>query len=140
MPVRQESCRCRWRPSDSLPAGITKPRFATGTGLARPSLVVMTYSIKFVGTEFVRLRIDGNLDATTVPDLEPMLARLVARQPWDGGAGTLAAAIARHHRGGRLDPLLQRLRMSGCHFTVTGLHDQPLAVFRLLRLDESWGI
>ena len=42
----------------------------------------MSISIKFVGTDFVRLRIDGNLDVTTVPELEPTLARLVARQPW----------------------------------------------------------
>ena len=40
---------------------------------------------------------------------------------------------------GALIRFYKRLRMGGCHFTVSGLRDQPLAVFRLLRLDERLG-
>ena len=99
----------------------------------------MTYSIKFVGTEFVRLRIDGNLNAATVPDLEPMLARLVARQPWAVELELSRLRLIDTIGVGALIRFYKRLRMSGCHFTVTGLHDQPLTVFRLLRLDERLG-
>ncbi len=99
----------------------------------------MRYSIKFVGTEFVRLRIDGELDATTVPDLEPMLTRLVARQPWQVELALSRLAMIDTIGVGAVIRFFKRLRTSGCHLTVSGLHDQPLAVFRLLGLDEKLG-
>jgi anti-sigma B factor antagonist len=99
----------------------------------------MSLSIKFVGTEFVRLRIDGKLDVMTVPELEPMLASLVARQPWQVELELSRLRMLDTVGVGALIRFYKRLRMGGCAFTVTGLRDQPLAVFRLLRLDERWG-
>jgi anti-sigma B factor antagonist len=96
----------------------------------------MSVSIKLVGTEFVRLRIDGKLDVTTVPELEPTLARLVARQPWQVELELSRLRMLDTVGLGALIRFYKRLRMGGCTFTVTGLRDQPLAVFRLLRLDE----
>ncbi len=99
----------------------------------------MTYSIKVIGADFVRLRIDGKLDATTVRDLEPMLARLVARRPWDVELELSGLRWLDTTGVGALIRFYRRLRMNGCHFTVSGLRDQPLVVFRLLRLDERLG-
>jgi len=89
--------------------------------------------------EFVSLRIDGKLDATTVPDLEPTLARLVAREPWQVELDLSRLRMIDSIGVGALIRFCKRLRLSGCHFTVSGLHDQPLTVFRLLRLDEKMG-
>lgn len=99
----------------------------------------MTYSIKFVGTEFVRLRIDGNLDATIAAELEPTLARLVAREPWQVYLDLSRLRMIDTVGVGALIRFYKRLRMGGCHLSVSGLHDQPLSVFRLLRLDERLG-
>lgn len=99
----------------------------------------MSISIKFVGADFVRLRIDGNLDVTTVPELEPTLARLVARQPWQVELELSRLRMLDTVGVGALIRFYKRLRIGGCYVTVSGLRDQPLAVFRLLRLDERLG-
>ena len=85
------------------------------------------------------LRIDGELDVTTVPQLQQMLAELVARQPWQVELELSRLRMIDTIGVGALMRFYKRLRMGGCRFTVSGLRDQPLAVFRLLRLDERLG-
>lgn len=100
---------------------------------------MISYSIKFRGTEFIRLRVDGKLDITTVGELERILATLVAREPWHVELELSRLRMLDTAGVGALIRFYKRLRMGGCHFTVSGLRDQPLAVFRLLRLDERLG-
>jgi anti-sigma B factor antagonist len=109
-----------------------------GIDLAHP-VPVMWLSIKLLDTGVLRLKIGGQLDVTTIPDLEPMLDSLVAREPWQvelelsrlrmiDGIGV--RALVRFHR---------RLHARGCLVTVTGLREQPLTVFRLFRLEHQLG-
>ena len=36
--------------------------------------------------------------------------------------------------------LYKRVRANGGHVTVTGARDQPLAIFKLLRMDKVFGL
>ena len=99
----------------------------------------MWFSIKFVGTEFVRLedrrqarRHDGHGPRADA-------GRLVAREPWQVELDLSRLRMIDTIGVGALIRFYKRLRMGGCHLTISGLHDQPLTVFRLLRLDERLG-
>lgn len=99
----------------------------------------MWFSIRRVGTGSIRLIIAGNLDVTTVPDLKPMLARLGARQPSQVEIELSRLRMIDTFGVGALIGFYKRSRMSGGVVTLCGLRDQPLTVFRLLRLHERLG-
>jgi anti-sigma B factor antagonist len=99
----------------------------------------MRCSIKLVGTGSLRLSIGGELDVTTIPELEPMLTRLVDREPWQVELELSRLRMIDSTGVGALVRFSKRLRACGCLLAVSGLRDQPLAVFRLLRLDGKLG-
>jgi anti-sigma B factor antagonist len=99
----------------------------------------MWFSIQFVGTDFLRMRVDGTLDVTTVPVLEPVLVRLVDRRPWQVELDLSRLRTIDIVGAGTLLGFYKRVRASGSVFTWSGLRDQPLAVFRLLWLDRDFG-
>jgi anti-sigma B factor antagonist len=82
------------------------------------------------------LRIAGSLDAMTTPELRPTIEELVA-----GRAARVVVDLARlelidSSGVGAIVSLYKRLRAQGGRLTVRGVRDQPLAIFRLLRLDR----
>ena len=97
----------------------------------------MWFSVKLLGEGSVRLSIVGQLDGATLSDLEPMLARLSARQPWQLELDLSRLRMIDSIGVGGLVRFWKRLRACGSFVTVTGLRDQPLAVFRLLRLEQG---
>jgi anti-sigma B factor antagonist len=99
----------------------------------------MWFSIRRVGTGSIRLMIAGNLDVTTVPDLEPMLARLGARQPSQVEVELSRLRMIDTFGVGALIGFYKRSRLSGGVATLRGLRDQPLTLFRLLRLHGKLG-
>ena len=106
--------------------------------LAQP--VVLSYSIKMVAIGFLRLGVGGNLDVNSIGDLESMLDRLLAREPWRVELDLSRLELIDSTGVGALVRLSKRLKAFGCLVTVRGLHAQPLAVFRLLGLDRRlWG-
>lgn len=93
------------------------------------------FSIK-LNTETLRLSIGGDLDGTTLPDLETMLDRIVTREPWQVEMELSRLRMIDTIGVGALVRFSKRLRLSGCLLIVTGLRDQPALVFRLLGLDR----
>src|SRR5262245_57124147 len=85
------------------------------------------------------LRIEGSLDAMSTPELRPsmeaLVAERVARVTLDLGELRLIDSSG----VGALVSLYKRMRAQGCKVRVRGLRDQPLAIFRLLRLDRVFG-
>jgi anti-sigma B factor antagonist len=84
----------------------------------------------------VVLKLIGSLDAMTAPELLPTIDRLVAERrnritvDLEGldliDSSGVAAIVA----------LYKRTRSNGGRVTVTGARDQPLAIFKLLRMDR----
>ena len=96
----------------------------------------MTFTISFAEDGVARLSIEGELDALTVAELRLDLERLLARQPSRIDVDLARLRMVDSSGVGALVSLYKRSRAQGGTVVVTGLRDQPLAIFRLLRLDR----
>jgi anti-sigma B factor antagonist len=96
----------------------------------------MTFSISVSPDRINYLAISGALDAETASQLEPMLDALFVhafpRVEIDLSELRMIDSIG----VGVLVAVYKRLRARGAALTFRGLSDQPLALFRLLRLDR----
>lgn len=86
------------------------------------------------------LRIDGVLDAVTAPPLRPAIDALVEERR----RSVTVDLSALHHIDssgvGVVVSLYKRCREYGGSVRVRGLRDQPLSIFRLLRLDRVFDL
>ena len=99
----------------------------------------ITFSRDDQGDETV-LRVGGTLDAMTAPELMPTVDGIVEDQCKKvlvdlGGldlidSSGVAAIVA----------LYKRVRAQGGRVTVSGARDQPLAIFKLLRMDRVFSL
>jgi anti-sigma B factor antagonist len=96
----------------------------------------MTFSISTDDKGVTRLAIEGELDAITVSDLRSDLDRLLARRPGRIEVDLSRLRMVDSSGVGALVSLYKRVRAQGGDVVVTGLRDQPLAIFKLLRLDR----
>jgi len=96
----------------------------------------MTFSISTTEAGVTRLAIEGELDAVTVSDLRGELEKLLARRPARVEIDLSLLRMVDSSGVGALVSLYKRVRAQGGDVVVTGLRDQPLAIFRLLRLDR----
>ena len=96
----------------------------------------MTYEISTAKDGSAKLAIRGELDAITVSDLRSDLDRLLARRPGRIEVDLSRLRMVDSSGVGALVSLYKRVRAQGGHVKVTGLQDQPLAIFKLLRLDR----
>ena len=96
----------------------------------------MTFSISTTEAGVTRLAIEGELDAVTVSDLRGELEKLLSRRPARVEIDLSLLRMVDSSGVGALVSLYKRVRAQGGDVVVTGLRDQPLAIFRLLRLDR----
>jgi anti-sigma B factor antagonist len=96
----------------------------------------MTYEISTTADGTTRLSIRGELDALSVPDLRPEIDGLIARRLPRVEVDLSHLRMIDSSGVGAVVSLYKRSRAQGGHVQVTGLQDQPLAIFRLLRLDR----
>ncbi|HXU64427.1 MAG TPA: STAS domain-containing protein [Polyangia bacterium] len=82
------------------------------------------------------LAIEGELDAVTVSDLRPDLEKLVKAKPTLVEVDLSTLRMVDSSGVGALVSLYKRVRAQGGSVVIKGLRDQPLAIFRLLRLDR----
>jgi anti-sigma B factor antagonist len=99
----------------------------------------MTFERKDNGDETV-LRIEGSLDAMSTPELRPVIDALVAERRPSVTLNLSTLRLIDSSGVGAIVSLYKRLRAQGGQVTVKGLRDQPLAIFRLLRLDRVFAI
>jgi anti-sigma B factor antagonist len=95
----------------------------------------MTFSRTDSAQETV-LRIEGALDAVSAPDLRPTLDAMVAEQRHRVVVDLTNLRLIDSSGVGALVGLYKRIKAQGGRVTVVGVRDQPLAIFRLLRLDR----
>jgi anti-sigma B factor antagonist len=82
------------------------------------------------------LRIAGELDAVTVPDLRNTVETLVAERQSRIVVDLSDLRLIDSTGVGRLVFLYKKAKEYGGVVTVRGLRDQPAAIFKLLRLDR----
>lgn len=99
----------------------------------------MTFERNDNGEETV-LRIEGSLDAMSTPELRPVIDALVTEKRPRVTLNLSALRLIDSSGVGAIVSLYKRLRAQGGQVTVKGLKDQPLAIFRLLRLDRVFAL
>src|SRR5262245_32587462 len=82
------------------------------------------------------LRIEGELDALTVSDLRATLDELAAEGNKRIVVDLSALRLIDSSGVGALVSLYKRVTAQGGTMVIEGAHDQPLAIFRLLKLDR----
>ena len=83
-----------------------------------------------------QLVIEGELDAVSVSELRPDLEKLVKSKPTSVEVDLSSLRMVDSSGVGALVSLYKRVRAQGGSVVIKGLRDQPLAIFRLLRLDR----
>jgi anti-sigma B factor antagonist len=96
----------------------------------------MTFSISVNEAGVLRLAIGGELDVVSVTDLRGEIEGLLAREPRRLEVDLSSLRMLDSSGVGALVSLYKRVRASGGEVVIVGLRDQPLAIFRLLRLDR----
>lgn len=96
--------------------------------------MTVTISAKEAGT--ARIKIEGELDTVTVPDLRNQIDKLVADEPKRVEVDLSTLRMLDSSGVGALVSLYKRVRAYSGEIVMIGLRDQPLAIFRLLRLDR----
>jgi anti-sigma B factor antagonist len=86
--------------------------------------------------EETTLKIDGTLDAVTAPELRPTLDAIVAEGKKHITVELSNLRLIDSSGVGVLVSLFKRVRANGGDVRLVGLRDQPLAIFKLLRLDR----
>ena len=82
------------------------------------------------------LRIVGELDAVTVPDIRPSVDALVAERQSRIVVDLSGLRLIDSMGVGRLVCLYKKAKEYGGVMSVQGVRDQPLSIFKLLRLDR----
>ena len=99
----------------------------------------MTFSRTDNGADTV-LRIEGVLDAVTAPEIRPTIDALIAEKRQTISVDLTALRLIDSSGVGAIVSLFKRAKAYGGNVTVVGLKDQPLAIFRLLRLDRVFSL
>jgi anti-sigma B factor antagonist len=97
----------------------------------------MTFTISTADDGTARLSMEGELDAVSVSELRADMEKLLARQPSRIDVDLSRLRMVDSSGVGALVSLYKRSRAQGGTVVVTGLRDQPLAIFRLLKLDRG---
>lgn len=88
----------------------------------------------------VVLQISGSLDALSTPELRPVIEALVAERKPTVTVDLSHLRLIDSSGVGAIVSLYKRMKAVGSTVEVMGLKDQPLAIFRLLRLDRVFSI
>jgi anti-sigma B factor antagonist len=99
----------------------------------------MTFSRTDNGADTV-LKIEGVLDAVTAPEIRPTIDALIAEKRAAISVDLTALRLIDSSGVGAIVSLFKRAKAYGGNVTVAGLKDQPLAIFRLLRLDRVFSL
>jgi anti-sigma B factor antagonist len=99
----------------------------------------MKHSRKDNGDETV-LTIEGTLDAVTAPELRSVVDDLVNESRKEVTLDLASLRLIDSSGVGVIVSLFKRVRANGGQVRITGLRDQPRAIFRLLRLDRVFPV
>ncbi len=95
----------------------------------------MNFTRKDNGTT-TQIRIEGALDALSTLEIRPTIEALIEEKRSRVEVDLHALRLIDSSGVGALISLYKRLRANGGELVITGLRDQPLAIFKLLRLER----
>jgi len=95
----------------------------------------MTFTVSTINAGVMRLAVEGELDAVTVPDLRKEIDKLAAATPKRVEIDLSSLRMVDSSGVGAIVSLFKRVKANGGDVVVTGAREQPLAVFKLLKLD-----
>jgi anti-sigma B factor antagonist len=90
--------------------------------------------------EVSTLQVAGTLDVLTAPELMPTIDQLVGEKRKRVAVDLSGLDLIDSSGVAALVALYKRIRAVGGQVTVTGARDQPLAIFKLLRMDKVFSI
>lgn len=82
------------------------------------------------------LRVEGELDALSAPTLRPTIDGILAESPKTVVVDLSGLRMIDSSGVGAIVSLYKRLRATGGDFRLDGLAGQPLAIFKVLKLDR----
>ena len=91
---------------------------------------------KDVSGSTTTLKIRGELDATTTPDIRPALDEIASQSPKRVVVDLSSLRLIDSSGVGGIVSLFKRVRAAGGHFEVLGVCGQPSSIFKVLRLDR----
>jgi anti-sigma B factor antagonist len=86
------------------------------------------------------IHIGGALDAMTAPELRPTIDELVQERRATVVVDLSALDLIDSSGVAVIVSLYKRVRAAGGEVRVTGVRDQPLAIFKLLRMDRVFAL
>jgi anti-sigma B factor antagonist len=87
-----------------------------------------------------RLTVRGSLDINTAPQLSEEIDRIVAHKPAKVVVDLSPLDLIDSSGVAALVKLYKNIRSVGGSLVVTGARDQPLAIFKLLRMDKVFNL
>lgn len=99
----------------------------------------MKYTRTDNGEETV-LEIEGTLDAVTAPEIRAVVDQLVTERRRSVTLELTSLRLIDSSGVGVIVSLFKRIRADGGQVKINGVRDQPLAIFRLLRLDRVFPV
>ena len=86
------------------------------------------------------LTIRGSLDINTAPALAEEIDKIIATKPPKVGVDLAALDLIDSSGVAALVKLYKGIRAAGGNVTISGARDQPLAIFKLLRMDKVFNL
>jgi anti-sigma B factor antagonist len=86
------------------------------------------------------VRVRGELDALSAPELRPLIERLIEDNCRDITVDLSELRLIDSSGVGALVGLYKRTRANGGDVRFVGLNSQPLVIFKMLRLDRVFGL
>ncbi len=100
----------------------------------------LTFTTEEALDGLVLLKLGGSLDAMTAPELLPTIDRLVEEKRTRITVNLEGLDLIDSSGVAAIVALYKRTRSNGGRVTVTGARDQPLAIFKLLRMDRVFAL
>ena len=87
-----------------------------------------------------RLTVRGSLDINTAPALAEEIDKIIEAKPAKVDVDLAPLDLIDSARVAALVKLYKGIRSAGCSIKITGARDQPLAIFKLLRMDKVFNL
>jgi anti-sigma B factor antagonist len=97
------------------------------------------FEVQKTATE-TKLMIRGSLDINTAPPLAEEIDKIVAAKPKQVAVDLSALDLIDSSGVAALVKLYKGVRSANGSITITGARDQPLAIFKLLRMDKVFNL
>ncbi len=91
-------------------------------------------------SDLTKVAIRGSLDINSAPDLSDAIDKIVATRPPKVAVDLSSLDLIDSSGVAALVKLYKGVRANGGAITISGARDQPLAIFKLLRMDKVFNL